>query len=209
MAQYGFYFDSDRCTGCKTCQVACKETYGLPADTLWRRVLNYQAGSWKQDTATGIYQPVGVFAYFISMGCNHCETPACFGVCPVAAIEKDPETGIVRINEGLCIGCGSCKTACPYDAPSLWESKGIFTKCDMCSDLVAEGEKPLCVTGCLMRALDWGELAALKAEYGEGSVEVEPLPKNTTGPSLVLNPHRKAPQTGAGGGEVVNLSEEL
>ena len=38
MAQYGFYFDSSKCTGCKTCQVACKETHRLPLDNLYRRV---------------------------------------------------------------------------------------------------------------------------------------------------------------------------
>ncbi|MDR0500896.1 MAG: 4Fe-4S binding protein [Coriobacteriales bacterium] len=209
MAQYGFYFDSDKCTGCKTCQVVCKETYGLPVDTLWRKVLNYQGGSWTLDAATGIYAANGVFGYFVSMACNHCMSPACFGVCPVAAITKDMQTGIVAINEELCIGCGSCATACPYGAPSLWESKGIFTKCNMCSDLVAKDERPLCVSGCLMRALDWGELDSLQAKYGKGNVEVEPLPADSTTPSLVLNPHRSSQKSGTGTGTLVNLPEEL
>jgi anaerobic dimethyl sulfoxide reductase subunit B (iron-sulfur subunit) len=209
MAQYGFYFDSDKCTGCKTCQVACKETYGLPVDTLWRKVLNYQGGSWRLDEATEIYLPEGIFGYFISMACNHCIAPACLASCPVAAIEKDPDTGIVRIDEELCIGCGSCLTACPYDAPSLWEARGIYTKCDMCSALIAEGDKPLCVSGCLMRALDFGELEELKSKYGNGDVEVEPLPEDSTGPSIVLNPHRHAQKTGEGTGELVNLPEEI
>ncbi|WP_423776180.1 4Fe-4S binding protein, partial [Actinobacillus minor] len=25
MKQYGFYFDAERCTGCKTCELACKD----------------------------------------------------------------------------------------------------------------------------------------------------------------------------------------
>ncbi|MGL5604579.1 MAG: DMSO/selenate family reductase complex B subunit, partial [Plesiomonas sp.] len=25
MTQYGFYVDSAKCTGCKTCQVSCKD----------------------------------------------------------------------------------------------------------------------------------------------------------------------------------------
>jgi anaerobic dimethyl sulfoxide reductase subunit B (iron-sulfur subunit) len=209
MALYGFYFDSDKCTGCKTCQVACKETYGLPVDTLWRKVFNYQGGGWKLDEATGIYEPEGIFGYFISIACNHCTMPACLAVCPVAAIEKDGETGIVRINEELCVGCGSCLNACPYDAPSLWESKGIYTKCDMCFSLVAEGDMPLCVSGCLMRALDWGDLAELQEKYGAGDVEIEPLPVESTTPSLVLNPHRNAQKSGQGTGEIVNLAEEF
>ncbi|MDR3053025.1 MAG: 4Fe-4S dicluster domain-containing protein [Coriobacteriales bacterium] len=209
MAQYGFYFDSDKCTGCKTCQVACKETYGLPTDTLWRKVPNYQGGSWKLDEATGIYEAQNVFGYFVSMACNHCAAPACVAVCPVAALEKNGETGIVSLDERLCIGCGSCETACPYSAPSLWEAKGIFTKCDMCSALVAEGDVPVCVSGCLMRALDFGELTELQGKYGTGDVEVEPLPADSTGPSLVLKPHRNAQKSGAGTGETVSLLEEI
>lgn len=208
MAQYGFYFDSDRCTGCKTCQVACKETYGLPVDTLWRTVLNYQGGSWTFDEASGAYQPSGVFGYYISMACNHCEMPACYAVCPVQAISKDDDTGIVRIDKELCIGCGSCLTACPYSAPSLQEADGIYTKCDLCYDLVTTGDVPVCVSGCNMRALDFGELEELRGTYGPGDVAIEPLPLDSTTPSLVMNPNRNAQKTGEGTGSVVNLPEE-
>ena len=38
MTQYAFHFNSDVCTGCKTCQVACKETYKLPVNNLYRKV---------------------------------------------------------------------------------------------------------------------------------------------------------------------------
>ncbi len=29
MKQYGFYVDSSRCSGCKTCQVSCKDNKDL------------------------------------------------------------------------------------------------------------------------------------------------------------------------------------
>ena len=51
MGQYGFYFDSAKCTGCKTCQVACKENYHLPAHNLFRRVYHYAGGSWEPTEA--------------------------------------------------------------------------------------------------------------------------------------------------------------
>ena len=66
MAQYAFYFDSNKCSGCKTCQVACKETYKLPVNNLYRKVLNYQGGTWELNEA-GSYVPNGVFGYFVSM----------------------------------------------------------------------------------------------------------------------------------------------
>jgi anaerobic dimethyl sulfoxide reductase subunit B (iron-sulfur subunit) len=171
--------------------------------------MDYQSGSWKLDEDTGVYAPDGVFGYFISMACNHCAMPACLAVCPVAAIAKDGDTGIVTIDGELCIGCASCRTACPYKAPSLWEEKGIFTKCDMCAALVVEGDEPVCVSGCPMRALGFGDLEALKSQSPTADVEVEPLPKDSTEPSLVLIPHRNAQKTGEGTGSLVNLAEEF
>ena len=94
MTQYAFHLDGGKCTGCKTCQVACKETYKLPVSNLYRKVYNYQGGSWKP-TEAGHYVPDGVFGYFVSLACNHCSSPACVANCPTGAMQKDEETGIV------------------------------------------------------------------------------------------------------------------
>ena len=208
MTQYAFHFDSSKCTGCKTCQVACKETYKLPVNNLYRRVYNYQGGSWKP-TEAGHYVPDGVFGYFVSLSCNHCTDPACVANCPTGAMQKDEETGIVWTDHDVCIGCQTCETACPYNAPKLGEEEGYMLKCDMCRGEVAAGGKPICVIGCPMRALDWGPLDDMVAKYGEGDIEVEPLPQDTTGPNLILTPHPKAQKSGSGTGAVVNLEEEL
>ena len=114
MAQYAFHFDSNKCTGCKTCQVACKETYKLPVNNLYRKVLNYQGGTWELNEA-GSYVPNGVFGYFVSMACNHCVDPACVANCPTGAMQKDEETGIVWTDHEVCIGCKTCQTVCPYE----------------------------------------------------------------------------------------------
>lgn len=208
MAQYAFYFDSDACTGCKACQVACKETYQLGPDNLYRRVYNYQGGSWARNGA-GTYVPDGVFGYFVSVGCNHCTDPACVANCPTGAMQKDDETGVVWTDHEVCIGCKTCQTACPYGAPTYSEDDGFMLKCDMCADERSLGRKPVCVAACPMRALDFGTRDELVAKYGEGDVEVEPLPRDTTGPNLILNPHRKAQKSGLGTGFTANLDEEL
>ena len=46
MTQYGFYFDSTRCTGCRTCEMACKDYNDLPANYAFRRVFDYEGGEW-------------------------------------------------------------------------------------------------------------------------------------------------------------------
>lgn len=81
MTQYAFHLDGGKCTGCKTCQVACKETYKLPVSNLYRKVYNYQGGSWKP-TEAGHYVPDGVFGYFVSLACNHCSSPGLRGELP-------------------------------------------------------------------------------------------------------------------------------
>lgn len=209
MSQLAFYFDSSSCTGCKTCQVACKENHQLPVDILWRKVYAYEGGSWESNEATGWYLPVDMFGYHVSIACNHCESPACYAACAVGAITKDADTGIVYIDPETCIGCQACVPACPYGAPVFREDTGLVEKCDMCRSRVAQGKKPYCVAACPMRALDFGELDELRAKYGDGDVEIEPLPADSTSPSLVLNPHPNAEKSGSGTGHVANLPEEL
>ncbi|MDF2419390.1 4Fe-4S binding protein, partial [Trueperella pyogenes] len=38
-ANYGFFFDQELCTGCKACQIACKDKHDLPIGVNWRRVV--------------------------------------------------------------------------------------------------------------------------------------------------------------------------
>ncbi|MBR2834838.1 MAG: dimethylsulfoxide reductase subunit B [Coriobacteriales bacterium] len=209
MAQYAFYFNANKCTGCKTCQVACKETYHLPIKNLWRRVYNYVGGDWSVDEEAGTFSPNGVFGYFVSAACNHCAAPACVENCPVGAMQKDPETGIVFVDQELCIGCQTCVNVCPYGAPSFLEEELKSSKCDMCKAKVDAGEKPVCVAACPMRALDFGDRDELIAKYGEGDIEIEPLPKNVTGATTIITPHRNAQKSGEGTGYCVSLPEEI
>ena len=90
MTQYGFYFDSTRCTGCKTCEMACKDYKDLPATIAFRKVYDYEGGSWT-DAGNGVYT-TDTFAYHVSLACNHCAMPACMAKCPSGAIEKDGKT---------------------------------------------------------------------------------------------------------------------
>ena len=81
--QYGFFIDTERCIGCFTCAMACKNQYHQPETVVWRQVY---------PISEEIY-PYSERAFY-SLACNHCENPACLNVCPVKAYYKR-EDGIV------------------------------------------------------------------------------------------------------------------
>ncbi|MED5725525.1 DMSO/selenate family reductase complex B subunit [Enterobacter hormaechei] len=147
--QYGFFIDSSRCTGCKTCELACKDYKDLTPDVSFRRIYEYAGGDWQEDN--GVWHQ-DVFAYYLSIACNHCEDPACTKVCPSGAMHKRDD-GFVVVDEDVCIGCRYCHMACPYGAPQYNAAKGHMTKCDGCHSRVADGKKPICVESCLLPAV--------------------------------------------------------
>lgn len=156
MSQLGFSFNADACTGCKACVAACKDVHNLPVGYKLRHVVTGEAGSWEVDAVSGLLQPVGVFSYSVSYACMHCSAPACLAQCRQHAISKDADTGIVWIDQELCIGCGRCTKVCPWDAPVVVpriDGSHTARKCDFCRDFLAAGEPPACVAACAMRCL--------------------------------------------------------
>ncbi|WP_413741759.1 DMSO/selenate family reductase complex B subunit [Sodalis sp. RH15] len=201
--QYGFYIDSSRCTGCKTCELACKDYKNLGPDVSFRRVYEYAGGSWQQD-GYGYHQDV--FAYYLSIACNHCEDPACVKVCPSGAMHKGDD-GFVVVNEDICIGCRYCHMACPYGAPQFNAEKGHMTKCDGCHERVAVGQKPVCVESCPLRALDLAPIGDLRDKYGDLAA-VAPLPDPMfTQPNLVIKPNAGSRPLGDNTGYLANPKE--
>ncbi|MFF0745517.1 DMSO/selenate family reductase complex B subunit [Streptomyces sp. NPDC004111] len=201
--QLGFYFDQSLCTGCKACQIACKDKHDLPLGVNWRRVAEYAGGTWQE---TGDTFTPHIFTSYVSVSCNHCDNPVCVTVCPTTAMSKGPD-GIVAVDESKCVGCRYCEWACPYSAPQFNEETGHMSKCDMCADHRDRGEDPACVAACPSRALDWGPIGALRARHGR-TAGVEPLPDaSVTRPNLVITPHRDAQRPGSGTGTVVNERE--
>ncbi len=141
--QYRFHFDMTKCVGCRSCEVACNEQNGNPADLRWRRIGEIEGGTWPNTER-----------YYLSMGCNHCLTADCLRGCPVEAYKKDPVTGIVLHSAEACIGCQYCVWNCPYSVPQFNADRGVVGKCDMCHGRLTNGLEPACVNACPENAIE-------------------------------------------------------
>ena len=183
--QYGIYFDQTRCMGCFTCVVACRDWHDVPAGPAsYIRLTTVEKGRYPD-----------LFVAFLPAFCYHCGNPACVDACPADALTKRKEDGIVTLDAEACLGkdsCGLCLEACPYDAPQFTaEENAKMQKCDLCIDRLVMDKKPICVSGCPMRALDAGPIDELKAKYkaletAENFTYIESLK-----PSVVFKPKKE------------------
>jgi anaerobic dimethyl sulfoxide reductase subunit B (iron-sulfur subunit) len=209
--RYRFHFDASACAGCKACQIACKDKHGLEVGRLWRRVYEVTGGGWRR---SGSAWRSDVFAFHLSVACNHCQRPICVEVCPSRAL-RQRDDGIVLLDTDRCLGCSYCEWACPYGALQYDKSRGCMTKCTFCVDEIDAGRPPVCVTSCPLRVLEYGETngaltdgaltdgaltdgaltdgALTDGALTDGALTQDPLPDpRITRPALVMREHRDA-----------------
>lgn len=184
--QVGFYFDQTRCIGCSACAVACKDWHDIPAGPIQLMQIFYNE--------RGKFPNVYV-SYRINP-CFHCEDPVCIPVCPVNAITKREEDGIVIVDSDKCIGneeCDSkCLKACPYNAPQFGPEKDAkMRKCNYCLDRHLKGKVPACIETCRTRALETDTLEELETKYGKIKKADNFTYSERTKPAIVFKPKEK------------------
>jgi formate dehydrogenase iron-sulfur subunit len=156
VSQKAFYIDSSLCTGCKSCQVACKSVHGLPAEDTGSPV-NYSYPA-KITATTWTYVAENSLHASVKRMCNHCSSAECLKNCPEAAITK--YAGMVLIDQDRCIGCGTCEKVCPYQAVGVLHrdvkkmKRNKAFKCDACVSF--NSNSPACVKACPTESLTFG-----------------------------------------------------
>jgi anaerobic dimethyl sulfoxide reductase subunit B (iron-sulfur subunit) len=148
--QIAFFVDATKCINCKTCEIACKDFNDAAVGRRIRKVRTFEGGEFPK-----------VFAYNISMSCNHCEDPMCVKNCPAGAYSKRNLDGVVVHNPNRCIGCRYCTWVCPYGAPQYDAKEGRVRKCNLCVEELDKGNSPVCVAACPMRAIEVRLLAEI------------------------------------------------
>lgn len=138
--------DLDRCTRCDDCVRACATTHG---------------GNPRMIRSGSTFDHL-----MFAQACMHCADPVCLIGCPTGAIARDEVSGTISIHEPVCIGCGTCAAACPYQNINMTEvrnhlgqpyrdtSSGLpilkATKCDLCH---TQPSGPACQRACPHDAL--------------------------------------------------------
>jgi len=180
---YAVLVDVSKCTGCRGCQVACKQWNDLPAGrsvqtgtyqnpkdlnpTTWNLIL-FNEDFIERD---GEKQ---VRSFFRLHKCMHCTKPVCLDVCPSQAIYRDEETGAVVIDQEKCDGVGVCGEACPWDIPQLDVLNRKSTKCNFCIERIKDYKKPACVNTCVGNALTFGKKSEIYAMAEERLEKLKP-----------------------------------
>ena len=182
----GMVIDLEKCIGCRSCVVACKQHNAQPAGNWWNRVFTPGSGRHLTPPAKGM-------EYFLPVHCQHCQNAPCEKVCPVGATYRS-EDGTILVDFERCIGCRYCMAACPYGVRQFnWEDpkktmkeyeyqdgytygypndyrlkgrlvymqsrfKGVVEKCNFCVHYLDKGLDPACVRGCPGKARHVGNL---------------------------------------------------
>lgn len=183
--RYQMAIDLNRCIGCKTCVVVCKNHNAEPEGIWWNRVFATGAPSYE----TSIDVDGGPRMEFTPVSCQQCDDAPCEKACPTGATFTD-EAGVVLVDYDRCIGCKYCMTACPYNVRQFnWQKpegingndgpysygypfevrqgerlvyapkrpEGVVEKCTFCVQYTQNGGIPACCTDCPANARIFGD----------------------------------------------------
>ena len=169
MAEKAILYDATKCTGCRGCQVACKQWNDLPAVTTtnlgtYENPPDLSVNTWLKMRFDDSTADRWIFA---RQACMHCTNAGCVNVCPTGALYHH-SLGFVAYDKDLCSGCGYCVDACPFSVPrragNTITGLGKMDKCTFCQDRTANGLEPACVKTCPSGALKYGDRGELLDE---------------------------------------------
>lgn len=182
---WGFFTDTSICSGCKSCEVACKQWNQLKDDKItwsgdsYDNTFDLSANNWRHvkfierfpakneldrpapaDIDALLREPKNGQWLFQSDQCKHCQEAPCHEACPTGAIMRN-EYGGIYYQTDICMGCGMCVASCPFGVPQISPETGHSMKCAECYDRLKDGLTPACTLACPTGAIQFGRREAL------------------------------------------------
>lgn len=169
MARYGMIIDVDKCTGCYSCFLACKDEfcgnsypgYSAPQPArghYWMKLPSVERGTYPR-----------VKLDYIPTPCQQCGNASCIeGGTDGAVYRRDD--GIIIIDPEKARGQKDIVSSCPYRVIYWNEEENVAQKCNFCAHLLDRGEKePRCVETCPTGAIIFGDLDDPESEISRMS----------------------------------------
>lgn len=151
--------DYAKCTGCRACEMVCSLFHRGECSHRKSNIHNINFNN----------------EYFLSIMCFQCDDSPCSKVCPMKAVKKDLNTGLVTVDKKKCIGCKLCVLACPFGNMGFSEEAHQTVKCNLCDG------NPQCVFYCSPEAITFvdieDEILKKKADLSEQIVKTYYPPK--------------------------------
>lgn len=124
MPRYAMVIDLQRCVGCGSCSISCRNENNVSEGFYWSHKITETSGTFPN-----------VRYHYIPTLCNHCTNAPCVRGCPTRAMHK-LENGITMHDPKKCIGCRYCMINCPYgviyfnwkDPHTNWKDKRELIK---------------------------------------------------------------------------------
>jgi len=137
-----FVFRPERCLMCFSCVLACELKWLGVEDP---RDLDLKSG----------VKPPRRLSLVLAHGtpwperCRHCAQAPCAEACISGSIVRDEDSSMVHHRPETCVGCGTCRLVCPFNAIAPDETGDCMAKCNLCP----EDAVPRCVKACGTGAL--------------------------------------------------------
>ncbi len=171
MARYALAFDIEKCTGCYSCVLACKDEYAGNDHLPLSAAQPYSEHNWLTIKEVEQGQGTKIKVDYVPMTCQHCENPLCATVAPEGAVYTRAD-GIVIIDPDKSKGCKEIVEACPYRVVSWNEEAQLAQKCTMCAHMLDNGETTTrCAECCPTGALIFGDLDDPNSEISKFMTE--------------------------------------
>ena len=156
MARYAMVTDLRKCVGCQACTVACNAEWNVPAGSRPHARARDPA---RRDVPEAHVQR-------LRRAVQPLRPPALRRGLPLGRHVPGRRTASCASTRTLCIGCGFCVDACPYDARYINPARRRSTSATSAPPRIERGEEPACVATCTAHAKYFGDLE----DRGERSV---------------------------------------